>query len=60
MAGILLVVLLVLLVGGGGSYYGRVARWAAPQLGGGLLGLVFFVIVVLWLTGNIASGSVAH
>jgi hypothetical protein len=53
---ILLIVVLVLLLGGGGSYYyGRGANWGAPQYGGGLLGLVLVILLVLWLTGNLAA-----
>jgi hypothetical protein len=53
---ILLIVLLVLLFGGGGSYYyGRGANWGAPQYGGSLLGLVVIILLVLWLTGNLAG-----
>ncbi len=54
---ILLIVVLILLFGGGGGYYyGRGAGWRAPQYGGGLLGLVVLVLLVLWLTGNLAGG----
>ena len=53
---ILLIVLLVLLFGGGGGYdYGRGANWGAPQYGGSLLGLVVIILLVLWLTGNLAG-----
>lgn len=53
---LLLIIVLILLFGGGGIYYGRGAGWRAPQYGGGLLGLVVIVLLVLWLTGNFASG----
>jgi hypothetical protein len=55
---ILLIVLLVLLFGGGGGYYyGRGNGWSGPHYGGGLLGLVLVIVLILWLTGNIAAGS---
>ena len=55
---ILLIVLLVLLLGGGGGYfYGRGAGWQGPQYGGGLLGLILVLVLVLWLTGNLAGGG---
>ena len=53
---ILIVILLVVLLGGGGAYYGPRAKWRGPHYGGGLLGLVLLVLVILWLTGNLASG----
>lgn len=56
---ILLIVLLVLFLGGGGSYYyGRGANWGASQYGSGLLGLIVILLLVLWLTGNLAGGPV--
>ena len=54
---ILIIVLVLLFGGGGGYYYGRGAGWGGPHYGGGLLGLVPIILVVLWLTGNLA-GSV--
>jgi hypothetical protein len=57
---ILVIVLLVLLLGGGGAYYGPRAGWRAPHYGGGLLGLVLLVLVVLWLTGNLAGSPIVR
>jgi hypothetical protein len=51
---ILIVLLLVLLLGGGG-FYGSRAGWGGPHYGG-LLGLVLVILLVLWLTGNLAGG----
>ena len=53
---ILIVLVLVLLLGGGG-FYGSRAGWRGPHYGG-LLGLVLLILVVLYLTGNLGSGSV--
>ena len=53
---ILLIVVLILLFGAsGGYYYGRGAGWRGPHYGG-LLGVVLIVLLVLWLSGNIAPG----
>jgi hypothetical protein len=53
---ILLIVVLVLLFGGGGGYYyGRGAGWGTPHYGGGLLSLVLIILLILWLTGNLAG-----
>ena len=54
---IILIVAFVLLFGGGGGYYyGRGAGWRAPHYGSGLLGLVLVVLLILWLSGNVAGG----
>ena len=56
---ILLIVLLVLLLGGGGGYYyGRGANWGASQVRRRALGLIVILLLVLWLTGNLAGGPV--
>jgi Protein of unknown function (DUF3309) len=55
---ILIVVLVLLFGGGGGYYYGRGAGWGTSHYGGGLIGLVLIVLLVLWLTGNLAGGPI--
>ena len=46
---IVIIVLLVLLLGGGGTYYGQRSGWGGPHYGGGLLGLILFVLLILGL-----------
>jgi hypothetical protein len=41
---------------GGGYYCGRGAGWGGPHDAGGLLGLVLIILLILWLTDNIAGG----
>ena len=54
---VLIIVLVLLFGGGGGYYYGRNSGWGSRHYGGGLLGLVVTIVLILWLTGNLA-GSV--
>jgi Protein of unknown function (DUF3309) len=56
MSTLLIIVVLVLLFGGGGGYYAH-NRYGGTGLGG-VLGLVVFVLVVLWLVGGIGIGRV--
>jgi hypothetical protein len=53
---IVIIVLLVVLLGGGG-FYGSRAGWGGPHYSG-LLGLVLLILLILWLTGNLAGGPV--
>ena len=55
---IVIIVLLVLLLGGGGTYYGQRSGWRGPHYGGGLLGLILFVLLILWLTGNLGGPGI--
>jgi hypothetical protein len=46
---LLIIIILVLLFGGGGGYYSY-NRFGGAGLGG-VLGLVVFILIVLWLAG---------
>ncbi len=52
MSTILIIIVLLLLFGGGGGYYGY-NRYGTRGLGG-VLGLVIFIFIVLWLLGVLA------
>jgi len=49
--------MVLLFGGGGGYYYGRGAGWDGPHYGGGLPGLVLIILLILWVTGNMAGGA---
>jgi len=48
---ILVIVLLVLVLGGGGWYVGGPER--GPVYSGGGIGLILFVLLILYLTGHL-------
>jgi uncharacterized protein DUF3309 len=56
MGTVLIIIVLILLLGGGGGYYAH-GRYGGAGLGG-VLGLVLFVLVVLWLVGALSGGHV--
>jgi hypothetical protein len=53
---LLLIIVLILVFGvGGGAWYGPRAGWGGAQYGGGI-GLIFFVLLILFLFGGLGHG----
>jgi len=50
MSTILIIIILIVLLGGGGGFYAH-SNYGLPGLGG-VFGLVFIIVLALWLLGR--------